>query len=166
MPVNTSQSFYTHKQKSGRLLYLSEFFVLFGVVMTCFFLVMTKLPGGIFLFLIFAVVTVVFIWSALAISSLTVAIDNEYVRLVFGPHMFVKKFALKDITDAKPVKNDFWDGWGIHTCGDGFIYNIAGYDGVEITMVSGRHNRIGTDQPLELAEAIKKAVSGFSKKGI
>jgi hypothetical protein len=166
MPVNTATAVYSHRQKAGRCLYVTGFFTLFSIALFCFCLVMIKSSHAVFPLCIFAIVIVVFIWSTLSISSLTVTIDNEYIRLVFGPHAMVKKFALKDITSCKPVKNDFWDGWGIHMCGSGWLYNIAGFDAVEIALVSGRQNRIGTDEPQQLAEAIQNIITKFSTGGI
>jgi hypothetical protein len=153
---------YKHRQKGGLGLYLTGFLTLLSVAALCYVLGMITVPGAVFMLLILVLVIAIFIWSTLSMSSMTVTVDNEFVRVVFGPHAFVKKFALKDITACKLVKNGFWDNWGIHMCGSGWLYNIAGFDAVEITFVSGRQNRIGTDQPRELAEAIQKAIGKFS----
>ncbi len=166
MLVNNTSMIYEHRQKGGRWFYFSLFMALLSITVFSCVLAMTNFPGAVFLLCVFAVVVVVFIWTVIAMSSLTVSVDNEYIRIVFGPCAFVKKFSLKDITDAKPVKTDFWDGWGIHVSGSGWIYNIAGYDAVEIVMKSGRHNRIGTDQPAELAEAIRNIIRKISKGNI
>jgi hypothetical protein len=153
---------YTHRQKGGRVLYLTGFAAILCIAAFCYVLNIIRAAGAVFGLLVLALIVAIFIWSTLAMSSLTVSVENEFVRLVFGPRAFVKKFALKDITDCRPVKNDFWDNWGIRMWGSGWLYNVAGFDAVEITMRSGRKNRIGTDQPRELAEAIQKAIGRFS----
>jgi len=153
---------YTHRQKGGLVLYLTAFAAILCIAAFCYVLNIITVAGAVFLLLVLALVVAVFIWSILAMSSLTVSVENEFVRLVFGPRAFVKKFAFKDIADCRPVKNDFWDNWGIRMWGNGWLYNVAGFDAVEITMRSGRKNRIGTDQPRELAEAIQKAIGRFS----
>jgi len=159
---NTVLVIYKHRQKGGRILYLTGFFTLLYVAAFCYILGWVNAPGYVFGLLVLALIVAIFIWLTLLMSSMTVTVDNEFVRVVFGPHAFVKKFALKDMTACRPVKNDFWDNWGIRMWGSGWLYNVAGFDAVEITIVSGRQNRIGTDQPRELAEAIQKAIGKFS----
>lgn len=162
VPGNTIATVYKHRQKGGLVLYLTGFAAILCIPAFWYVLDLINAPGAVFGLLALSLVVAMFIWSMLVMSSLTVSVENEFVRLVFGPHAFVKIFALKDITDCRPVKNDFWDNWGIRMWGSGWLYNVAGFDAVEITMRSGRKNRIGTDQPNELAEVIKKAVSKFS----
>jgi len=153
---------YKHRQKGGLVLYLTGFFTSLYIAAFCYVIGMENVPGAVFILSALLLVIAIFIWATLLMSSMTVTVDNEFVRVVFGSHVFVKKFALKDITACKPVKNDFWNNWGIRMCGNGWLYNVAGFDAVEITFVSGRQNRIGTDQPRELAEAIQKAIGKFS----
>ena len=97
-------------------------------------------------------------WAVAMMSALTVRIEDGFLKLRFGAGSFRKKFALDEIISARPVQNGFWRGWGIHKCPGGWIYNIAGFDAVEITMKNGKTNRIGTDEPEKLARAINGAV--------
>jgi hypothetical protein len=158
--------FYEHRQKGGRSYYFSAFITLLSIAAVCYIHPNIKPSDTVIFWLVFVFVAPSIIWSTLMLSSLTVVIDNEFIRVVFGPYVFFKKFALKDIVACKPVKNDFWYGWGIHMSGSGWLYNIAGYDAVEITMKSGRQNRIGTDEPHQLAEAIQNIIAKFSAGGI
>jgi hypothetical protein len=67
---------------------------------------------------------------------------------------------LEQITDCKPVKNDWINGWGIHYIGKRcWLYNIAGPDAVELTFKNDKKARIGTDEPEKLAEAITESIS-------
>jgi hypothetical protein len=161
-PGSTVTTVYKHRQKGGFALYLTGFFTVLNIVAFCYILLWVTVPGYVFGLLVLAPTSAILIWSTFLMSSMTVTVDNEFVRVIFGPRAFVKKFALKDITACKPVKNDFWYGWGIRLCDNGWLYNIAGFDAVEITVKSGKQNRIGTDQPRELAEAIQKAIGKFS----
>ena len=161
-PRGAVTTVYKHRQKGGLVLYLTGFFTSLYIAAFCYVIGMANVPGAVFILPVLLLVIAVFIWSTLLMSSMTVTVDNEFVRVVFGSHAFFKKFALKDITACKPVKNDFWNNWGIRMCGSGWLYSVAGFDAVEITFVSGRQNRIGTDQPRELAEAIQKAIGKFS----
>jgi hypothetical protein len=85
-------------------------------------------------------------------------IDGEFVRLRFGAGMWRKKFRLDKIQSAAPVRNDWSMGWGIHWVGNGWLYNIAGLEAVEITFKNGKKARIGTDEPGKLAAAIESAL--------
>lgn len=104
------------------------------------------------------IVVPVLIWAGIFLSHLTVWIDSEYVRLRFGAGTWWKKFRLDTIQSAAPVRNDWFMGWGIHYVGNGWLYNIAGMEAVEITFKNGKKARIGTDEPEKLAAAIQAAL--------
>lgn len=90
--------------------------------------------------------------------SLQVRIDEKYLRLKFGYGLYGKKFLLKDIVSAKAVKNPWYYGWGIHMWfwPKMWIYNVSGFDAIEIKMKNGKIYRIGTDEPKKLAEALSE----------
>lgn len=91
-------------------------------------------------------------------ATLRVTIDEKYLRIKFGYGIFCKKFPLGEIVSAERVKNKWYYGWGIRLWlwPTTWIYNVSGFDAVEITMKSGRVYRIGTDVPHELEAAIKE----------
>jgi hypothetical protein len=89
--------------------------------------------------------------------SLTVEISNEHLKIHFGVGIIKKKFEIKDIEKAYPVRNCWYYGWGIRLIQNGWLYNVSGLDAIEIVMSSGKRYRIGTDQPNELAQAVNKA---------
>jgi|TARA_Y100000310_G_scaffold222258_2_gene223956 hypothetical protein len=88
---------------------------------------------------------------------LTVTIDDKYLRIKFGYGIFRKKFVLNEIISAKAVKNHWYFGWGIRFWfwPKMWIFNVSGFDAVEIKMKNGRLYRIGTDEPNKLEQAIK-----------
>jgi hypothetical protein len=95
-------------------------------------------------------------------ATLTASIDENHLRIKFGYGIFKKEFPLKEIVSAKAVKNHWYYGWGIR----GWfwprymwIYNVSGFDAVEITMKNGDIRRIGTDKPAELEAAIRQAIN-------
>ena len=96
----------------------------------------------------------------LSFMSLGVLIDEKYLRIKFGYGIFKKRFVLKDIILVKAVKNHWYYGWGIKHClvPPMWIYNVSGFDAVEIKMENGRTYRIGTDEPENLEQAIKQAI--------
>jgi hypothetical protein len=90
--------------------------------------------------------------------SLTVEIDGTKLIVKFGFGIINKKFILKDIESCHTVKNHWYYGWGIRLTPHGWLYNISGFDAVEIKMKNGRTYRIGTDEPKNLERAIMLAI--------
>ena len=93
-------------------------------------------------------------------TTLTTSIDENYLRIKFGYGIFAKMFSLKEIVSVQAVKNRWYHGWGIRVWFWPYmwIYNISGFDAVEIIMRSGKIYRIGTDTPKELETAIKQTI--------
>ena len=93
--------------------------------------------------------------------TLTVLIDENYVRIKFGYGLFLKKLFLKEIASVKVVKNHWYYGWGIRLWlwPTTWIYNVSGLDAVELIMKNGKIYRIGTDEPKELETAIVKLIN-------
>ena len=93
--------------------------------------------------------------------TLTVSIDENYFRIKFGYGIFRKKFLLNEIISAKAVKNHWYYGWGIRVWFWPYmwIYNISGFDAVEISMRNKKMYRIGTDEPEKLETVIKQVVN-------
>ena len=87
-------------------------------------------------------------------GSLTVEVDEEELRHWFGPGFWKKSYQLLDIESAKVVRNSWFWGWGIRLTPHGWLYNVSGFDAVQIQLRSGRTFRIGTDYPQGLFEAI------------
>lgn len=111
-------------------------------------------------FLITAIM--VLIVSTLAsFTTLTTSINNNCLQIKFGYGIFKKKFLLSEIVSTKQVKNHWYYGWGIRLWlwPKMWIYNISGYDAVEIIMKNGNVYRIGTDEPERLEVAIKRAIN-------
>lgn len=89
-------------------------------------------------------------------TSLRVQVSKEVVELRFGYGIFKKKFMLADIESVKGVKNPWYYGWGIHFWPKPkmWIFNVSGFDAVEIALKNGNVYRIGTDEPEKLRAAI------------
>jgi hypothetical protein len=93
--------------------------------------------------------------------SLQVQIDKQSLRLKFGYRIFKKSFALATIKSVKTVKNHRYHGWGIRLSlyPKIRIYNVAGFDAVEIQLQNGKRYRIGTDEPKKLEEALHNVIT-------
>lgn len=94
-------------------------------------------------------------------TTLTTSTDGKYLRVKFGFGVFRKKFALSDIVSVKQVKNHWYYGWGVRLWfwPKMWIYNVSGFDAIEIVMRNRKIYRIGTDVPNELETAIKQSIN-------
>ena len=94
-------------------------------------------------------------------STLTAVIDKEFLKIRFGWGIFRKKFSLAEIASVRKVKNHWYYGWGIRLWfwPKMWIFNVSGFDAVELTMKNGRIYRIGTDEPEALETALRRMIS-------
>jgi hypothetical protein len=94
----------------------------------------------------------------LLFGSLTVEVGASEVRLRFGVGVIRKRVPLETVTSWRQVRNPWYSGWGIRL-GPGFtLWNVSGFDAVELAFTSGgRRFRIGTDEPERLLTAIGEA---------
>jgi len=90
--------------------------------------------------------------------TLTVEIEEDVLRIRFGPGVIRKTFSLKDIESCRVVKNHWYYGWGIHGTPHGWLFNVSGFYAVEIKMKTGKKYRIGTDVPNDLEKAILQSI--------
>ena len=94
-------------------------------------------------------------------STLTVAIDGQFLKIRFGWGIFRKKFPISGIAAVRKVKNHWYYGWGIRLWfwPKMWIFNVSGFDAIELTMKNGKVYRIGTDEPEKLEAAIKQVIA-------
>lgn len=106
-------------------------------------------------------IMVLILFILVSFSSLTVMLDERYLKIKFGYGIFRKSFLLNEVASAKVVKNHWYYGWGIRGWFWPYmwIYNVSGFDAVEITLKNGKIYRVGTDEPKELKIAIKQTIN-------
>jgi hypothetical protein len=104
-----------------------------------------------------AVVVAVLVVSMALFASLTVEVATTHVSLAFGPGLIRRRFPLEEIEGARAVTNRWYYGWGIRLTPHGWLYNVSGFDAVELVLKSRRKVRIGTDEPGRLLAAIRRA---------
>ena len=94
-------------------------------------------------------------------TALTTSIDENCFWISYG--IFTKRFPLNQIASVQSVKNHWYYGWGVKVWFWPYmwIYNVSGFDAVEIIMKNGKIYRIGTDIPGELQAAIKQAINTY-----
>lgn len=151
MAMETNTVTYQHTQVGYLLLYaLLALSLYFGFVLTLV---------DLNLFLIAAIVIILFIIASFVL--LTVQIDQNYLRIKFGYAIFRKQLALSEILSVRVVKNRWYYGWGIRVWFWPYmwIYNVSGFDAVEIHMNDGKIYRIGTDEPQELEAALNRTLA-------
>lgn len=124
---------------------------------------------GIILFMIDfePVVSFVVLFIMLILTSfmtLQVTIDKNYLRLKFGYGIYKNGFKLKEISSVRVVRNHWYNGWGIRVWFWPYmlIYNVSGFEAVEIKMKNGKIYRIGTDEPKKLNFALNQAIQAPS----
>jgi hypothetical protein len=106
--------------------------------------------------------TLVLLILALALfHSLTTEVTNDSIVIWFGVGLIRRTIAIAQVKECVPVRNPWYIGWGIRLVpGVGWLWNVSGFDSVELEYVNGKRFRIGTDEPEELAAAIMQAVAG------
>jgi len=139
---------YSHRQ-IGIIQIWASVVVIVVLLITSFFV-----PEILFLFLV-AFLALGF--ALLMFSTLTVDIKPVEICVTFGPVPLVRKrIPLEKIQEFFRVVTPWYYGWGLRYIRNGTLYNISGYEGVEIILSEGKRIRIGTDDPIGLIEAIKK----------
>lgn len=94
--------------------------------------------------------------TGVAGTGLSVVVDDDAVTTAFRSGWPRRRIELDDVIAARHVQNSWGHGWGIRKIRNGWMFNIAGSDAIELTLRSGRVFRIGTDQPAELLAAIER----------
>lgn len=101
-------------------------------------------------------VAVIFVVLTFGFSSLTVEVGDDEFVWFFGPGLWRKRIARRDIASVAAVRNPWWYGFGIHRTPRGWLYNVGGLDAVEIVLSTGRTLRIGTNEPDALVAALHR----------
>jgi hypothetical protein len=95
----------------------------------------------------------------LVFSSLEVSIDQEELKLRFGPGLVLKRFAIREISHAATTRTTFTQGWGIHRRGGVTLYNVSGFDAVKVEFRDGTAILVGSNEAARLAATLNRLVS-------
>jgi hypothetical protein len=106
-----------------------------------------------------SVVLTMLIAVAMLFCTLTVRIGGGEIECRFGPGLISKHIPLAAVRGARPVRTEWYQGWGIRLTSDGWLFNVSGLDAVEVELADGKRIRIGTDEPQTLAAAIRGRLS-------
>ena len=98
---------------------------------------------------------IMFVAMSWVFSSLTVEVTEDEVRWQFGPGLWSYRMPRADIATAQVVRNTLLNGFGIRMRPGFRLYNVSGFDAVELQLKSGAIRRIGSDDAQGLAAALK-----------
>lgn len=88
-------------------------------------------------------------------GSLRTEVDRTHLRIRFGVGLVRRSWELRDIASAEAVRNPWYTGWGIRYLPGVVVYNVSGFDAVEIRTHGGKRVRVGTNDPAGLQRAIQ-----------
>jgi hypothetical protein len=105
------------------------------------------------------VISLLLLITIVVFYKLTITIDDEALCASFGIGLIRKKLPVSEIAGCEPIRIRWWYGWGIYLTPHGWLYNVAGWDAVAITLRDGRKFALGTDDSDGLIAAIRGAIS-------
>ena len=92
-------------------------------------------------------------------SRLTVSVTRDRVvaSFLFGrPRRVIE---LADVAAVRRVRNLWWHGLGVRKIPGGWMYNVWGFDAVELELTSGEIFRLGSNDPDALFTALASRVT-------
>jgi len=135
--------------------------VLFGVLAVVM-LALAQKEAAILLGVVTVVLALILGIVLVLCHSLTVRVSRSEIALSFGVGLIRKQFPIGDISGASIVQNRWYNGFGIRKIRGGWLYNVSGFDAIEIQLKNERKYRIGTNQPKELLAAVESALASFN----
>lgn len=147
---------YKHTQYSYLMMIITLIVLLFFIYL--YFTARAEIPSyDSWTNLIVNTVMLIIIFIHSSFCCLTVKIDNSYLKIKFGFGIFSKKFKLSEIKSVEIVKNHWYYWWWIRVWFWPYmwIYNVSGFDAIEIVFIDNKRIRIGSDEVDKLSKAIK-----------
>jgi hypothetical protein len=96
-------------------------------------------------------------------STLTTSVNDNELEIKFGIGIIHKSFLINEIETLKKIKTKWYDGWGIRLTPAGWLYNISGFDAIEIKMKNGKIHKIGTNEIDKFENAINEAMKNNNR---
>ena len=94
----------------------------------------------------------------LLFPTLTAIVQGDRLRCFFGIGLIRREVPVSEILAVSVVRNPWTYGWGLRLIPGGWLWNVSGFDAVELQLDQGKVFRIGTDEPEALRTAIANAV--------
>jgi hypothetical protein len=115
---------------------------------------------------IFGLVIVIVAAAFALFGWLTVEIDARRVLIKFGIGLIRRSIPLDTIRGFASLRNPWYYGWGIRFTPHGILYNVSGFQAVELLLDDGRRVRVGTDEPGALVRALQSATTVIPSRTI
>lgn len=99
----------------------------------------------------------VLIFFASLFATLTVEDDDDALLLEFGPlNLCRKRIPYDEMNAVSRTRSRFIDGWGVrYRLGHGWMFNIWGYDCIEIRRGEAKPFFVGTNDPQGLLDFLE-----------
>ena len=107
------------------------------------------------------IVSIILLVCLLLFYKLTSAVEDATLCVSLGIGIIRKSVPVADIAAYEPIRMKWWYGWGIHLTPCGWLYNVSGFDAVAFSLRDGRKFALGTDEPDELVDAIRRYSSAY-----
>ena len=92
---------------------------------------------------------------AIGMGSLTIEVGGGELRWRFGWLGWPGgRIPLADIARVEPCQTRWHEGWGIRITRDGMLYNVSGFDAVQVTRRDGRRFRLGCTDPAAVVRVL------------
>ena len=109
--------------------------------------------------MVLAITALVLVFILVFFHSMTIRVSPQEIALAFGAGLIRKRIDVEKIESTSVVHTAWYQGWGIRKVSKGWLYNVSGFDAVEVQLENGRRFLLGTDEPRKLQSAIE-AVTG------
>jgi hypothetical protein len=91
-------------------------------------------------------------------AVLTTRVDQSRLRWWFTFGFPAGELAIEQIESVRRTRTNLIEGWGLHyTIWHGWLWNVGGFQAIELVHSGGRRLTIGTDDPDGLLAAIADA---------
>jgi hypothetical protein len=101
------------------------------------------------------------VFMMLLFGALELAVTDEALEWRFGIGLLHGKVLLSEIEHIAATRTTMANGWGLRRTPRGWLYNISGFDALELRLKSGKLVLFGTDEPVALRQALEKAVATY-----
>jgi len=107
----------------------------------------------------YSLVPILLVVAAL-FSTLTVRVTERHMMWFFGLPGIGRTVPLNQIASIRAIKTNILEGWGIHLTWHGWVWNVAGFNAVQIVLRSGTRFAVGTPEPQAVIDAVQSAGGG------
>ena len=108
----------------------------------------------------YIIVSMTFLVIYVLFYGMLTTVSSETIRISFGIGIIQKNIELNTVKDVEKVKSPWYYGWGIRIIPNGMLYNISGFDGVELKFKdTKRIIRLGTKDSTKLKSEIEERLT-------